>query len=120
MLDIVIDHDSAVPPFEQLRRQIVELVHRGDLISGTKLPTVRGFAETLGIAPNTVAKTYRELEQSGVLETRGRGGTFVAANGDPTRIGAQRATSEYIATVRALGITDDEVMALVQAALRAG
>lgn len=120
MLDIVIDHDSSVPPFEQLRRRIVELVHDGDLISGTKLPTVRGFAETLGIAPNTVAKTYRELEQAGLLETRGRAGTFVATTGDPTRTRAERATSEFVGVVRALGMSDDEVLALVVAALRAG
>ena len=77
MLDIVIDSDSPVPPFEQLRRRIVELVREGELIAGTKLPTVRGMAETLGIAPNTVAKTYRELEQLGVLEA----GSTVAAEG---------------------------------------
>ncbi|MEE2031580.1 GntR family transcriptional regulator [Rhodococcus chondri] len=119
MLDIVIDPDSALPPFEQLRRRIVELVRRDELIAGTKLPTVRGMAEALGIAPNTVAKTYRELEKLGLLETRGRAGTFVADTGDPARTLAQHATSEYVASVRALGTTDDEIIEFVVAALRA-
>lgn len=118
MLDIVIDPDSSVPPFEQLRRSIVELVRGGEVIAGTKLPTVRGLAENLGIAPNTVAKTYRELEKLGVIETRGRAGTFVADVGDPTRTRAQQITTEYVASVRALGMADDEVVDLVRAALR--
>lgn len=118
MLDIVIDSDSSVPPFEQLRRRIVELVRDGELIAGTKLPTVRGMAETLGIAPNTVAKTYRELEQLGVLETRGRAGTFIADSGDPTRSLAQQATIEYVASVRVLGMSDEEIIEFVEAALR--
>ncbi|MFX1760024.1 GntR family transcriptional regulator [Rhodococcus gordoniae] len=120
MLDLTIDPDSTVPPFEQLRRRIVDLVHEGELIAGSKLPTVRGLADTLGIAPNTVAKTYRELEKLGVLEARGRAGTFVADTGDPTRTRAQRSTHEYVAEVRALGMSDDEILDFVSAALRAG
>ncbi|UYP19845.1 GntR family transcriptional regulator [Rhodococcus sp. Z13] len=120
MLDITIDPDSPVPPFEQLRRRIVDLVHDGELIAGTKLPTVRGLADTLGIAPNTVAKTYRELEKLGVLEAHGRAGTFVADTGDPTRTRAQQATSAYVGEVRALGMSDDEILEFVAAALRAG
>ncbi len=71
--------------FEQLRTQILELVKSERLVAGTKIPTVRGLASQLHIAPNTVARTYRELEQLGVIETRGRLGSFVAASGDPTR-----------------------------------
>jgi len=120
VLDIAIDQSSPTPPFEQLRRRIVELVRRDELIAGTKLPTVRGLAEHLGIAPNTVAKTYRELEQAGVLETRGRAGTFVAtaASGDPTLTLAQRATTAYVAELRALGMSDDEILEYVVAAVR--
>ncbi|NLV78926.1 MAG: GntR family transcriptional regulator [Rhodococcus sp.] len=118
MLDIVIDQDSPVPPFEQIRRRIVELVRDGHVIAGTKLPTVRGLAETLGIAPNTVAKTYRELEKLGIIETRGRAGTFVADSGDPTRTRAQQISTEYVAAVRALGMSDDEITEFVEKALR--
>lgn len=40
---------------------------------------MRRLAGDLGIAPNTVARAYRELEADGVLEGRGRAGTFVRA-----------------------------------------
>ena len=39
---------------------------------------MRGLADQLGLAPNTVARAYRDLEHEGWLEGRGRAGTFVA------------------------------------------
>ncbi|WP_305094196.1 GntR family transcriptional regulator [Prescottella sp. R16] len=117
-MDIDIDHGSGVPPFEQLRLRILELVRREDLVAGTKLPTVRKLAADLGVAPNTVARTYRELEQLGVIETRGRLGSFVAASGDPTRARAQRAANEYVAELRRMGISDADAAVFVATALR--
>lgn len=71
---VTVDPAGAVPPFEQLRTQILDQVRTGALAVGTRLPTIRVLAEELGIAPNTVARAYRELEQDGVLETRGATG----------------------------------------------
>lgn len=88
---LVIDPRSAVPPFEQLRVQLFEQVKSGALVAGAKLPTVRRLAEDLGLAPNTVARTYRELETAGLIETRGRNGSFVAAQGDAAERSAQEA-----------------------------
>ena len=62
----------------QLREQITAAAVAGSLPAGTKLPTVRALADQLGLAPNTVAKAYRELENAGVIETRGRAGSYVA------------------------------------------
>ncbi|EUA73194.1 bacterial regulatory s, gntR family protein [Mycobacterium xenopi 4042] len=42
------------------------------------MPTVRELAGQLHLAVNTVARAYRELEGAGIVETRGRFGTFVA------------------------------------------
>ncbi|MFM1723447.1 MULTISPECIES: GntR family transcriptional regulator [Rhodococcus] len=116
-MDIEIDHASSTPPFEQLRTQILELVKSERLVAGTKIPTVRGLASQLHIAPNTVARTYRELEQLGVIETRGRLGSFVATSGDPTRAEAQKAATEYVRVIRRLGISDEDAAAFVGSAL---
>ncbi|MBE7162715.1 MAG: GntR family transcriptional regulator [Williamsia herbipolensis] len=96
----------------------MELVARGDLIVGTRLPTVRALADALGIAANTAARAYRELEAAGVIETRGRHGSFVAARSDSARDQAQRATTEHVAALRALGIADDEITSMLAAAVR--
>ncbi|WP_024800250.1 GntR family transcriptional regulator [Nocardia sp. BMG51109] len=117
MLDIPVDHHSAVPPYEQLRQGIVARVRSGELTAGTKIPTVRALAAHLRLAPNTVARAYRELEQDGVLETRGRLGSFIASSGDPTRDQAGRAATEYVAVIRRLGLDDEAAMHYVRAAL---
>ncbi len=115
---IVIDPASAVAPFEQLRRQLIDDVNDGELAPGTRLPTVRRLAEDLGVAPGTVARAYRELEAAGIIETRGRNGTFVAPQGDAALREAQRAASTFAAQIRALRLDPDEALALARAALR--
>jgi DNA-binding transcriptional regulator YhcF (GntR family) len=72
-----VDAASPTPPFEQLRAQIASMVRDGALPAGTRLPTIRGLAEDLELAPATVARAYRELEDGGFVVTRGRHGTFV-------------------------------------------
>ncbi|MBF4162957.1 GntR family transcriptional regulator [Nocardioides acrostichi] len=97
--------DSAdVPPFEQLRRQIASRASSGDLPPGTRLPTVRALAEQLGLANNTVAKTYRALEGDGVIVTEGRRGTFVASGSRAASEDAARAASTYAGRARRLGL----------------
>ncbi|WP_106813702.1 GntR family transcriptional regulator [Microbacterium timonense] len=117
---IVIDPRSPVPPFEQLRAGFVAAVGSGELAPGARLPTVRRLAEDLGIAPGTVARAYRELEASGIIETRGRNGTFVAFDADPARQQLQRAAAAFAAQVRELRLDADEALAVVTAALRGG
>jgi len=73
-----VDQHAAKPLFDQLRTQIIDGIRDGRLPPGTRLPTVRELAGQMGLAVNTVARAYRELESAGVLETRGRFGTFVA------------------------------------------
>ncbi len=104
--------------FEQVRVGILDQVRSGELIAETKIPTVRGLAAELGIAPHTVAKAYKELETQGVIEARGRLGTFIASGGDPTEDNAARAAMAYVAELRALGLTDDKARALLETALR--
>jgi DNA-binding transcriptional regulator YhcF (GntR family) len=114
-----IRHDDDVPPFEQLRRQVVDGVASGALAPGTRMPTVRALAGELDLAVNTVAKAYRALEADHVIETRGRAGTFIAATGDPTTQEAQLAALAYADRVHHLGVDRATAMALVASALDA-
>ena len=116
---LTVDPRSAVPPFEQVRLQLLEQVRSGGLPAGSKLPTVRRLADDLGLAPNTVARCYRELERDGIIETRGRNGTFVAWSPDSAERGAQEAAQSFADRVRTLGIDTDRALALVRAALGA-
>ncbi|WAX80812.1 GntR family transcriptional regulator [Streptomyces sp. KMM 9044] len=111
--------DDSVPPYEQVRVQISEQARSGVLPVGHRLPTVRGLAQTLGLAANTVAKAYRALEGDGVIETRGRHGTFVAAAGSAAEREAAAAAQAYAERARRLGLDEDAALAAARDALRA-
>lgn len=49
----------------------------------SRLPTVRDLARQTGLANNTIARAYRELEAAGYIRTEGRRGTFVATRQGP-------------------------------------
>lgn len=113
----VIDQDSSVPPFEQLRSSVAAQVSDGSLPAGTKLPTVRALAEQLGIATNTVARAYRELEADGVVVTAGRRGTFVASAAvaaPPAEV--DDLVRRLVRSARRHGLTTAEALRLVEQA----
>ncbi|WP_020668088.1 GntR family transcriptional regulator [Amycolatopsis nigrescens] len=114
---VSVDSTSPVPPYEQVRAGLAGRINDGSLPVGAKLPTVRKLAADLGIAPNTIARAYRELEEAGLIETRGRAGSFVGASGDESRRRAQQAAVEYAAIARRLGLSTEEALTIVRAAL---
>jgi DNA-binding transcriptional regulator YhcF (GntR family) len=97
----------------ELKAQLVSAA----LPAGTKLPTVRALAGELGLAVNTVAKAYRELEDAGVIETRGRHGSFVALSADAAERTLQETAASYAARAASLGIDAERALAYVTAAL---
>lgn len=113
---LAVDPASHVPPYEQVRAQVQGLVEAGGLAPGTRLPTVRRLADDLGLAANTVARAYRELEQSGVVVTRGRHGTFVAVRGVDREREAAVAAQQYVRRLRELEVDVDAALKHVRAA----
>jgi DNA-binding transcriptional regulator YhcF (GntR family) len=116
---ISIDPASPVAPFEQVRTQFAQQITDRTLPVGAKLPTVRALATELGLAANTVAKAYRELEEAGLIETRGRAGSFVSAAGQHSRIVVQRAAAQYALKARSMGMDSEEALSIVRAAIEA-
>ncbi|GAA2310052.1 GntR family transcriptional regulator [Streptomyces kunmingensis] len=111
--------DDSAAPYEQVRAQISEQARAGALPVGYRLPTVRGLAEELGLAANTVAKAYRALEADGVIETRGRNGTLIAAAGDAADREASLAAQAFAERVRRLGLSEEAALAAARDAVRA-
>lgn len=119
-----IDTEDDRPASRQLHDRIVDAVERGRLVAGERLPPVRELAQTIGVAPNTVAKAYRTLVTEGYLQARGRGGTFVAARAPHLMPRADRhlaeAADRFIRRGRHLGFDDAEILRATRSALRVG
>jgi DNA-binding transcriptional regulator YhcF (GntR family) len=119
---ITLDPSSAEPLSEQLSAAIAGRIRRGSLVPGTRLPTVRALAGDLELAPNTVAKAYRALEDQGLIVGRGRRGTFVTdllprrSTARELRLGD--AADAFVRRGRQLGFGDDDIRRSLSRTLR--
>ena len=75
-----IDPRSSTPIYEQIELGIKELILKGALKEGEKLPSVREMSAILTINPNTISKAYGELEREGIIETLRGKGTYITHN----------------------------------------
>jgi GntR family transcriptional regulator len=115
---IHISSSDGVPIYLQIVNQVKYLVASGRLAAGEELPPIRVLAERLVVNPNTVARAYRELESSGVVEKRRTAGTFVSETGSPLarrerlKIVTERVDA-LLAEARQLGIGVNEIIELI-------
>jgi GntR family transcriptional regulator len=117
--------ESGEPIYLQLMRQIKHAVTSGVMNPGDQMPTVRDLAAQLVINPNTVARAYRELVRDGVLSATQGGGTFVKMEPQPfLQTERERRLEPFIqqlvAEARVLGISDENLLRKVKAALTKG
>ena len=114
---ISLDLQSRMPIYEQLKNKICELAMIGQLRPNDQLPSVRNFARELGINPNTVQKTYQDLEREGIIYSVAGRGCFLS---DTLDLGAHL-ERQYLRKVRQVtteakqcGIALEAVLAAVQ------
>ena len=77
-MQLQISTEARTPVFQQIVEQIHFAITAGELSPGARLPSIRKTAADLGIAANTVAKAYRQLEFRGLLIAQDRSGYLVA------------------------------------------
>lgn len=120
-LSVAVDLLSPVPPYEQIRQQVGAHVVAGLLTAGDRLPTVRALAARLGLATNTVARAYQELEADGLVTTRRRVGTVVTADRapstDPGRAAVVARADELARAAARAGVDEVQVLDLVRGAM---
>lgn len=83
IIEILLNKDSGVPLYLQVKKQIMDLIRDGSLKVGSKMLTERELSERLKVSRNTVSMAYKELEQEGVLKSYQGRGTFVAEEAKP-------------------------------------
>ncbi|MEO7586736.1 MAG: GntR family transcriptional regulator [Arachnia sp.] len=122
-LRLRIDPDDPTPPYEQLRRQLDDLISTGTLLDGQRLPSVRQLAADLSLAAGTVARTYAELEKGGLVLSRRGAGTRVTAPSKLMEGGSREErlmemVHEVARHACALGMSPESLAATVEQAMR--
>ena len=121
---LVLDLNSAIPPYEQIAAQIRAQIIAGRLRTEDELPSVRQLARDLRVAPNTVARAYDELERAGWARAEPRRGVRVSPGPlAPHAEARHRSLSEEVARLlllaARLGLSAEEVRAELDRQLQA-
>jgi len=114
---------SAGPIFVQIGKNVRQMLARGDLQQGEKLPSARDLAAALGVNPNTVVHAYGELERTDVIETRRGRGTFIRVDAPVAEMRKELlrdAATGFATEVRRLGVDRGEALALLEEVWDAG
>ena len=78
-MNLIINHTSMEPIYEQIIAQIKAEVIEGRMTAGDALPSVRTLSRELKISALTVKKAYDNLEEEGLIVTVHGKGSFIAA-----------------------------------------
>lgn len=107
---------GGAPIYEQLEQRITELIVSGEMTENEKLPAVREIAKQLSINPNTVQKTYANLEAKGLIYSIPAKGSYVAARGEyleKVRGESMEAFSESVRKALKQGLSADDLHKII-------
>ena len=113
-----VDFSSGVHVYKQIINIVYTAIGNGELGEGDKLPTIKELAEQLEVNPNTIAKSYRELELKGVITSKRGNGSFISADRSSTfeltdeeiELRLNNLFSRVIAEAKNEGISEDQLM----------
>ena len=109
---IHLDYRDARPIYVQIMDRFREQISAGVLVSGEKLPSVRELAVQLSINPNTIQRSYRQLEAEGWIATVPGKGCFVCGlpeYTDEQRLELLTAFDKAAAALLRVGMTRKEL-----------
>ena len=110
--------NSAIPIWSQLRDEFSRRITSGSWPPGSKLPSVRDLAQTVGANPNTVQRALSELEREGLAVSERTAGRFVTQDQDKIWLTRQKVflehTDQYAATMKRAGATLPQTLDLVE------
>lgn len=108
------EYKAAKPIYMQIADKIIVSIVRRELTPGEKLPSVREMAVKSGVNPNTIQRTYSELERMEVVETKRGQGTFVTEQEElfqELKNKVQREIMDsFIDSMRQLGISEEKIL----------
>ena len=121
-MNLIINHTSMQPVYEQIVCQIKDKIIHGELIEETLLPSVRTLAKDIKVSALTVKKAYDQLEAEGFVVTVHGKGSFVACANQAQMLEEKKkeVEAEFEQTIRkarSCGMEDKEIQELFEIVL---
>lgn len=101
--------------FLQIADSITEKVVSGEFEAGAKIPSVRELASEMGVNPNTIMRTYNELQSMNIIENKRGIGYFVNPNApkiileNKKKEFFKKVLPEFLRTAELLGISSSDL-----------
>ena len=110
--------DKKQPICPQICEKLCILIASGDLQAGDRLMSVRDVALSAGVTPNTVQKSYEQLEQQGVIYSKRGSGWYVCDDVDlATEVFHElvhKKTVAYLNDMESLGLGKKDVITVIK------
>ena len=110
---------DGIPIYTQIIQHLKAGIAAGTVQDGDELPSRRTLSALLGVNPNTIQKAFRLLEEEGLISSRTGSKSYVCLSSEQSQAMQQQLphtqTQEYIATMRAMGLTRTQTVALIEA-----
>ena len=108
------EFSASKPIYRQIAEQLFKKMIRGEIKPGEKLPSVRELAVQTQVNPNTIQRTYNEMERMGVVETRRGQGTFVVEHteviDDLKREMRSEVIGQFVQSMEELGLSKQDML----------
>ena len=108
------DFQTSKPIYIQIADHLSSQIVRGEMRAGEKLSSVREMAINSGVNPNTIQRTYSEMERMGIVETKRGQGTFVTENEQVLKALKIRLQADiigvFVQNMKELGFSQEEMM----------
>lgn len=108
------EFNTSNPIYLQIAERVNRQVVRGELKAGDKLPSVREMAINTGVNPNTIQRTYSELERLSIVETKRGQGTFITENEEIlNRLREElknKQITSFVGDMKEMGFSQEEII----------
>lgn len=116
-MNIIIDTESTIPVYQQIKNQIKGMIVSQELKKGIRLPSIRDLSKILNLSINTVAKAYYELEREGLLKLDGRRGSTILGlekiDENERKNFLEKITEEFLLRSKEYSYSKDEIIQMV-------
>ncbi len=102
----------------QIAERIILSIISGEYAPGAQIPSVRQLALTAAVNPNTVQHAFTELENEGVIISKGTVGRYVTDNIEVIencrKKTAEQTVKTFVRSIQPLGLEKDEIIKMVE------